>query len=134
MALEATCQCGQLRVRMPGPSPAVVACHCIACQRRTGAPFGVAAYYPDDQLTIEGIAKRYDRPTALGGTFENYFCPECGSTVYFRGTKNVGMTGVAIGAIAGAHAMAPVRSVWEQSMHPWVTIPTAAQHLVQGRN
>jgi hypothetical protein len=131
--VDATCQCGQLKVRVPGPTPAVVACHCIACQRRTGSPFGVAAYYPDDQVVVEGAFKRFVRATALGGEFENFFCPDCGSTVFFRGTKNAGVTGVAIGAIADEHGMAPIRSVWEQSMHQWVTIPTAVEHFSQGR-
>jgi hypothetical protein len=131
--MEATCQCGQLKVRMPGPTLAVVACHCVACQRRTGSPFGVAAYYPDDQVLVEGVSKRHVRKTALGGDFENFFCPDCGSTVFFRGSKNVGLTGVAIGAISDDHTMAPIRSVWEQSMHRWVTIPTAVEHFPQGR-
>ncbi len=131
--MEATCQCGQLKVRVPGPTVAVVACHCIACQRRTGSPFGEAAYYPHDQVTVEGTARRYDRTTDLDGVFENYFCPDCGSTVFFRGTKNVEVTGVAIGAFVGPHEMVPVRSVWEQTRHAWVTIPTAVQHFERGR-
>jgi len=118
---------------VPGPTSAVVACHCIACQRRTGSPFGVAAYYPDDQVIIDGVSTRYVRKTALGGDFENFFCPDCGATVYFRGSKNAGMTGVAIGAISEKHSMVPVRSVWEQSMHRWATIPTALEHFPKGR-
>ena len=105
----------------------------MACQQRTGSPFGVAAYYPDSQVIVEGVATRFDRETALGGNFENYFCPECGSTVYFRGSKNAGVTGVAIGMFTATHAMSPVRSVWEQSMHHWVTIPTAQEHFAKGR-
>ena len=131
--MEATCQCGQLKVRVPGPTPAVVACHCVACQRRTGSPFGLAAYYPDDQVLVEGTSKRFVRRTALGGDFENFFCPECGSTVFFRGSKNAGVTGVAVGAIADEHVMVPIRSVWEQSKHSWVTIPTALEHFSKGR-
>lgn len=131
--MEARCQCGQLKIHVPGPTTAVVACHCIACQRRSGSPFGAAAYYPHDQVKVEGEAKRYDRATEPGGTFENYFCPNCGSTVYFRGSKNAEVTGVAIGAFVDRHEMAPIRSVWEQSKHPWVTIPTALQHFEMGR-
>jgi hypothetical protein len=37
----------------------VVACHCIDCQRRTGAPFGVGAFYPADAVTISGAPKEY---------------------------------------------------------------------------
>jgi len=131
--MKASCQCGQLSVAVPGPSPAVVACHCIACQKRTGSPFGVAAYYPHAAVTVSGEAKRFDRPTALGGIFENYFCPECGTNLYFRGGKNPDFTGVAIGCFEGPHEMVPVRSVWEESRHPWVTVPSAEQHFDQGR-
>lgn len=133
LRMEAECQCGQLRVSVPGPTVAVVACHCIACQRRTGSPFGVAAYYPDAEVIVSGLSRRFERPTALGATLENFFCPDCGSTVYFRGSKNAGVTGVPIGAFVDHHAMSPIRSVWEQSRHAWVTISTATQTFEQGR-
>lgn len=60
--MKAECQCGQLTVELPGLTPAVIACHCIACQRRTGSPFGLMAYYPADRLTIDGDARSYERP------------------------------------------------------------------------
>jgi hypothetical protein len=39
------------------------------CQRRSGSPFGVLAYYPADQITIKGNAKRFARPTSEGNVF-----------------------------------------------------------------
>ena len=132
--MDATCQCGQLSVSVPGPSPAVVACHCSYCQRRSGSPFGVLAYYPDDVLTITGEATRFERPTATGGSFETYFCPTCGSTVYARAGKHPSMLGIAVGAFADPTLPAPVRSVWEQGKYHWVTIPAPAEHFPQGRS
>lgn len=132
MRLKAQCQCGQLCVTVPGPTFAVVACHCLACQSRTGSPFGLAAYYPHEQIEISGEARRFDRQTEHG-TFEQYFCATCGTTLYFHGAKNPGVTGIALGAFTDPHSMVPVRSVWEQSKHPWVTIPTAIQHFEQAR-
>lgn len=131
--MRAQCQCGQLSIDLPGHSPAIVACHCIDCQRRSGSPFGVAVYYPKEALTINGTASTYVRDTALGGKFRNYFCPRCGSTVHMDGDKNPGMTGIPIGAIADPGFPPPVRSVWEQSMHSWVNIATATDHYPQGR-
>jgi len=61
--MRAQCQCGQLAVDLPGPTPAVVACYCQYCQRRTGSPFAALAYYPADNLTIRGEAKRFERRT-----------------------------------------------------------------------
>jgi hypothetical protein len=91
--VKAQCQCGQLSIELPGSTPAVVACHCIACQRRTGSPFGVLAYYAADQLTIVGEAKRFERQTEEGNSFESFFCPECGSTVDARSDKHPAMIG-----------------------------------------
>jgi hypothetical protein len=131
--MKAECQCGQLAVVLPGPTARVVACHCIACQRRSGSPFGVLAYYPADQLAILGEATRFERPTDEGNRFESFFCPTCGSTVYARAGKHPAMIGVAIGAIADPQFHAPVRSVWERSMHKWVTVPGQVQHFPKGR-
>ena len=90
---------------------AVVACHCLACQKRSGSPFGGAAYWPHAEVLIEGEARQFDRPTDLGGLFTQFFFPDCGTTVYMRGTKNPTMTGVPIGLFGDAHSMKPIRSV-----------------------
>lgn len=51
-ALRAQCQCGQLGLEGPDRPLITIACHCNACQRRTGAPFGVLAYYRRDQVVL----------------------------------------------------------------------------------
>jgi hypothetical protein len=132
--MKAECQCGQLSVELPGSPSAVVACHCIACQRRSGSPFGVFAYYSAHQLAINGEATRFERPTDGGNVFETFFCPTCGSTVYARAGKHPAQIGVAVGAIADPAFPAPVRSVWEQSRHDWVVMPEEAQHFPRGRS
>ncbi|HLG89052.1 MAG TPA: GFA family protein [Alphaproteobacteria bacterium] len=132
--MKAECQCGQLSVELPQSAPIVVACHCIDCQRRTGSPFGVLAYYPADDLAVTGASKRFERSAASGGVFETFFCPACGSTVYAKSGKHPTMIGVAVGAIADPTFPAPARSVWERSMHHWVVISGDIQHFPQGRS
>lgn len=131
--MKAQCQCGQLMVELSGFEPAVVACHCIACQRRSGSPFGVLAYYPADQLAISGESTRYERATDEGNAFESFFCPFCGSTVLARTAKHPAMLGVAVGSIADPSFRRPDRSVWEETMHDWVTIPGDIPHFPRGR-
>lgn len=131
--MKASCQCGQLAAVVPGPTIAVVACHCRACQKRSGSPFGEAAYWPHEDVAITGDATQFDRPTDSGGTFSQFFCPRCGTTVFMRGTKNPTLTGVPIGLFDDPHMMQPIRSVWEESRHPWVEIPTAVQHFPRAR-
>lgn len=131
--MEAQCQCGQLKVQAPESSPAIVACHCIDCQRRSGSPFGVAVYYPTDILKITGKSRQYVRQTSTGGEFRTNFCPECGATLLMNGDKNRDLTGIPVGAFADPSFPPPVRSVWEQSMHEWISITPAAEHFDQGR-
>jgi hypothetical protein len=57
---------------------AVVACHCIACQKRSGSPFGEAAYYPHEQVKVCGEARKFTRATDAGSHFDQFFCPDCG--------------------------------------------------------
>ena len=133
--MDARCACGSLKVDLPDDiTPAVVACHCTACQRRTGSPFGVGAYYLLAALTITGNATSWTRDTDSGGTFTTYFCPTCGSTVYWTTGKHPEAAGVAVGAIADPHFPGPVRSVWEETRHEWVEIPTALHHFPKGRS
>ena len=132
--MKAECQCGQLGIELPDTTPMVVACHCVDCQRRSGSPFGVLAYYPAGQVNVIGSAKRFERSTAAGGMFATFFCPECGSTIYAMASKHPSLIGVAVGAIADPNFQPPVRSVWERSMHRWVRMPDEIEHFPQGRS
>ena len=129
---DARCSCGAVKLSLPEqPSRIIVACHCVDCQRRTGAPFGVGAYYPADAVSILGNSKEFSHAAASGGDIHNYFCPQCGSTVYWKVTNLPAMIGVAVGAMADPKFPPPVRSVFEQSKHDWVQIDGAVEHFQQ---
>ena len=131
--IDARCSCGAVVLSLPGPTNLVAACHCIECQRRSGAPFGVGAFYPADTVTISGTTKEYVRPAESGGTVRSYFCPDCGSTVYWKADNLPAMIGVALGAIADPNFPAPIKSVFERSKHVWVEITGAGvEHLQHG--
>jgi hypothetical protein len=128
---DARCSCGALTLTLPGSSKLVVACHCLDCQRRTGAPFGVGAFYPVDAVAVSGTAKEYIRDAESGGKVRTYFCPDCGLTVYWRADRLPSLIGVAVGAMADQNHPPPVSSVFEQSKHGWVQIGGAVEHFPQ---
>jgi hypothetical protein len=66
-------------------------------------------------VQISGQAKEYVRSTETGGKFRSFFCPNCGTSVYWKTDKHPSMIGIAVGAIADPNFPGPVRSVWEQS-------------------
>ncbi|WP_332744498.1 GFA family protein [Sphingomonas sp. ZB1N12] len=119
--------------RGPSLTSASVAYHCITRQRRTGSPFGLMADYHTDGLTFVGDASCYQRPTDDGNTFEIIFCSTCGSTVDARACKHPAMIGVVVGAIANPEFQPPLRSVWEQTMHRWITMPGDVPHFSKVR-
>jgi hypothetical protein len=100
---------------MREPTKLVVACHCFACQRRTGAPFSVNAFYAIDTVEISGAATEFIHVGENGRNVRLYFCPTCGSAVYWKPDALPSMIGVAVGALADPDFPAPVISIFEQA-------------------
>lgn len=124
----AHCACGSLRADTTGDPIAIVACHCRECQRRTGAPFGVTVLFPKEQVRIDGPTKEYVRNGQEGRKVRACFCPDCGTTVFWRPEKAPDAIGVALGAFADPSFPEPTVSIWEEAKHPWVAFQHELRH------
>lgn len=121
---EAACACGQLRIRLKGEPLIVSSCHCLACQRRTGALFGSSAFYGRDQvLSTHGQHSSFRRQAESGAWLGFRFCPTCGSTVFWENERLPDVVSVAVGAFADPRFPAPARTVWSQTRHDWLHFP-----------
>lgn len=123
---EARCGCGKLRIKAEGAPTVVIMCHCEACQRRSGSPYGVGAYFNVSQTQISGDVHSYPRPTDSGRTLTNHFCPSCGTTVYWEAESLPDHVGVAVGCFVDPDFPAPQRSVFTKRKHAWLAIPDGA--------
>jgi hypothetical protein len=124
---EAACSCGQLRLTVQGDPIRVSVCHCLACQRRTGSPFGQQARFPRERVQITGTAHDYVRASDDGEERTFSFCPECGATVFYIVGTEVEAVAIPVGAFADPDFPPPTRSVWERRKHAWVTLPDDAE-------
>ena len=115
----ATCSCGNVRVTCSGEPFRISMCHCVACQRRSGAPFGAQSWFQRDQLHITGRSTAYTRTADSGNSVTFQFCATCGSTVYWQLSSNPGAVAIALGMFADPHFPPPRVSVWERRRHPW---------------
>jgi len=129
----AECHCGALKVIAAGEPERVYLCHCQACRRRTGTAFHSGASYRKDQVRLEGERKIYERGADSGNRIRFYFCPNCGSKLYWEGDRNPAVCGVAVGAFDVTAFPPPSDSIWEESMHPWLGLPSATLRYPQGR-
>ncbi len=128
-AREAACSCGQLRLRLAGDPELVSSCHCLACQRRTGALFGSTSFWRKSQIvSIEGERRAFRRQGDSGTWLTFQFCPNCGSTVFWESERLPDLLSVAVGAFADPHFPAPIRTVWTTTKHDWLVFPAHLPH------
>ena len=120
---RAACNCGQLHLSIEGEPVRISMCHCLECQRRTGAVISNQARFRRAQISFAGTATEYTRSSDSGNALTFRFCPVCGSTVYWEGASFPGLVAVAIGAFADPSFPGPTVSVWEECRHPWVSLP-----------
>jgi hypothetical protein len=123
MTRHAACSCGQLHLTIEGEPSRNAMCHCLACQRRTGAVVSNQVRYRNDQVAIAGKSTEWKRIADSGNAMIFHFCPTCGSTLFWENAGFPGHLSVAIGNFADPSFPAPTVAVWEQSRHPWVALP-----------
>jgi hypothetical protein len=126
---RAACSCGQLTLAAEGDPIRISMCHCLACQRRTGSIFGAQARFPLDKVSIEGRSTQYVRTADSGNQITFHFCPDCGSTVYYRLDQVPDAVAVPVGAFADPTFPAPRISIYESRRHAWAGMPAEAEHF-----
>ncbi len=72
---------------------------------------------------IAGNTTKWMRAAESGNALTFHFCPICGSTVYWESEGFPGYIAVAIGSFADPNFPAPTIAVWEETRHPWVSLP-----------
>ncbi|HMF21145.1 MAG TPA: GFA family protein [Pseudolabrys sp.] len=82
---RAACSCGQLHLTIEGEPSRISMCHCLECQRRTGAAISNQARFRREQVTFAGKSAAWMRTAESGNALTFHFCPTCGSTVYWEG-------------------------------------------------
>jgi len=129
----ATCACGRVTLTVENEPGMIAACHCDFCQKRTGSVFQVGAYFgPDEPFEIIGETRIFNGmemdgvPSVRGASVTYYFCPTCGSTVYWE--EKGSHRAVPVGNFVDADFPAPTMEVHTADRHRWVPeIPGALQ-------
>ena len=67
---RASCQCGAVQVASSVDPDFALACNCVACQKKTGAPFGSGAFFKKADVQISGDAWKYTRNAVRAGVWK----------------------------------------------------------------
>jgi hypothetical protein len=119
---SAQCQCGLVTIGCEGEPVRVSACHCFDCQKRSGSAFATQARFKSTQVEIAGETRCFIRVGDSGTEISQYFCPTCGTGMYYQLASEPELLAVAVGLFSDLEFPAPQFSMWEKRKHHWVQI------------
>lgn len=124
------CLCGAIRYEARGEPGAVNHCHCVQCQRASGAAMLTWATWPLAAVRMQGTPARFESSPGV----HRSFCPRCGSTLFWqRLTREPAELDVAAGTVAEADLLRPTDHIFTKSRRRWLPLcdglPAYENHL-----
>jgi hypothetical protein len=121
--MEGGCACGEVRYRLTRSPLFVHCCHCLNCQRQTGAAFAINVLIERDCVELlAGEPERVPVPRSGGKRQQVYRCPTCKTAVWSTYTRK-SVLFVRAGTLDDPSAIEPDVHIFMRSKLPWVTLP-----------
>ncbi len=110
------CLCENLRFSSKAPPSDTGYCHCLICQRSTGAPVLVWATF-----AVETFAYDQGTPTIYRSSPHGHreFCEICGTQIAYRVTVGANTLDINVGCLDTPEAYAPKCHTWIKSRITW---------------
>ncbi|HTO02833.1 MAG TPA: GFA family protein [Opitutus sp.] len=121
MELTGGCLCGQTRYTLHSPPYGVGNCHCIDCQRASGAPFVTWGSVP---VTDVQVSPATLRQVAHAGRIRT-FAHCCGTPLFFAETTDASELDIAIATLDSPSGFPPKKNIWTEDKLPWVELDPA---------
>ena len=119
------CLCGGVQFEADGAPVIVAHCHCVDCQRLTGAGHSTGAMFPVDRFRLTGTAAEHQLRSDNGNDVTRVFCPACGSPICGRNTAMPGFVTISLGTFDDSSAFVPEVVVFARNRKPWDTMDTS---------
>jgi hypothetical protein len=125
------CACGAIRYTCSHSPLAMLNCHCLDCQRSSGAPFASGFIVASTHMAITGTPATYAVRAASGGIATRSFCAQCGSPLFAWGDTNPSVMSVRFSTLDNAAEFRPMLDIWTASAQPWVCLSDTIPHYSQ---
>lgn len=122
---KGSCLCGTIRYEATGDPMMTGHCHCLDCQKSSGADHTSMLAFPAEAVKVTGKLANFDSKADSGATVTRSFCPKCGSSVIGRSSGMPGMMTVTVGTLDGAQGFKPMMRVYDKRRRTWDAIDTA---------
>ncbi|WP_293676101.1 GFA family protein [uncultured Phenylobacterium sp.] len=119
------CLCGACAYTIEGDPIVVAHCHCLDCQRGTGAGHATSAMFDAAGITITGDPSVYEQVSEAGNTVTRLFCGGCGSQLFGRNTGMPGVMAASLGTLDQADELTPQVAIFARARRHWDAVDPA---------
>ena len=113
------CLCGACRYEIDGEPVVVAHCHCLDCQRLSGAGHTTGAMFPEADVRLAGPVATYDATSEAGNVVTRLFCGQCGSPLFGRNTGMPGFMTVSVGTLDAPDDLTPQVAIFTRTRRAW---------------
>lgn len=116
------CLCGRCSYEIEGEAVVVAHCHCIDCQRLSGAGHATGAMFPEQAVRIQGAVAHYELVSDAGARVTRLFCGDCGSPLFGKNSRMPGFMTVTLGTLDHSDDLVPQVAVFARTRRSWDVI------------
>ncbi|HEX4109452.1 MAG TPA: GFA family protein [Solirubrobacteraceae bacterium] len=119
---DGQCLCGSLTYTCDADPMMTAICHCLDCQRQSGAAYSVNVVVAEDEFHLSGDTAKTYKTTGVesGAERERVFCANCGSPIFTRLHDMPGVLAVKAGTLLDHTEVAPEAELWTKRAHAWL--------------
>lgn len=113
------CLCGAVRFEVKSEPLMAGFCHCLSCQKLSGAGHAFHVMVPEEAVTATGVTKGYTWTADSGNKVTTSFCVECGSPMFGRSSGFPGVVTFRAASLDDPSAIKPQMTVFAKRVQPW---------------
>lgn len=117
--LKGSCLCGKVSFSIADQPHMTANCHCLSCQKTSGAGHAFHLMFNTDQVEITGETRGYTWTADSGNQVTTHFCPECGSSTHGMSSGFPGMITIRAAILDQSNGLAPQVSVFKKRLRDW---------------
>lgn len=126
--LKGSCLCGDVRIRIEGPSTHASCCHCEECRKASGH-YWASTEVSQDHLVIESGQESLSWYPLTKS--ERAFCVICGTPLFWRRLPDDGLVYVSLGLINGPSGLKMREHIFVKEKGDYYDTPQDAPHFTE---
>lgn len=117
--LKGSCLCGGVKYEIKGEPIIIAHCHCIDCQKKSGAGHTTGAMFFEESFDVKGTPAKFNFVDSGGKATTHIFCAHCGSPLFGKNTKMPGVMTVSAGTLENPNLIKPQVTVCAKNRNHW---------------